>query len=131
MNAQGLELAGRRLLVAEDVSVIAFDLADLSQELGCTVLGPAPSVEDALSLLQEEERPDLALLDAELADGSVAPLAARLRAMGVPFAVITGHTVEDLPDEVLRTAPCLVKPYSHEEVEATLLRLLCRAAEAG
>lgn len=129
MNAQGSELAGRRLLVAEDISVIAFDLADLSQELGCEVLGPAPSVADAMSLL-EERRPDLALLDAELADGSAAPVAAHLRAMGVPFAVVTGHAADGLPEAVLREAPCLVKPYTHEQVAATLLGLL-RAESDG
>jgi CheY-like chemotaxis protein len=123
MNVGSSDLAGRTLLVAEDVSVIAFDLVDLSQELGCAVLGPAPSVAAALSLVQQA-RPDLALLDAELADGSVAPLATLLRRMEVPFAVVTGHAAEDLAEEVLRDAPCLLKPYTHEEVEAVLLRLL-------
>lgn len=125
MDAQGSELAGRRLLVAEDVSVIAFDLADLSERLGCTVLGPASSVADALSLLRQEQ-PDLALIDAELADGSAAPVATRLREMGVPFAVVTGHAAEDLSDTALRSAPCLLKPYTHEEIEVALLRLLRR-----
>jgi len=102
-------IAGAKVLVVEGEFVVALDLERALQGLGCTVLGPAASAEDALRLL-ERERPDAATLDMRLRDGRVTPVAERLRAAGVPFVLVTSCGEGELPEPVLRETPRLDKP---------------------
>ncbi|MBW9091629.1 response regulator [Rhizobium wenxiniae] len=74
----------RRVLVVEDEFLIAMDLRSLLVESGFSVLGPAGTVADALELL-EGETPDIALLDVNIGDERVTPVAVRLRSLDVPF----------------------------------------------
>ena len=119
-NGPGLH--GLKVLVAEDEALVALDLACTLRELGCVVLPAAPSVAGALAILGAE-RPDVALLDVNLADGSAAPVAAALAAAGVPFAVVTGHDAGRIGEAALRGAPHLGKPYGLRDLRATLARL--------
>jgi CheY-like chemotaxis protein len=119
-------LGGRKVLVVEDDALLAFYLEDLLHGLGCVVLGPVASVADALAVL-DRQRPDLALLDLELADGWSAPVAQALRAMDVPAAMITAF---DGPtgEPVLAGMPRLAKPCSPQALHGLLLRLVPGAA---
>jgi CheY-like chemotaxis protein len=118
----GAGLHGLKVLVAEDEALVALDLACTLRELGCDVLPAAPSVAGALAILAAE-RPDVALLDVSLADGSAAPVAAALAAAGVPFAVVTGHAAGDIGEAALRGAPHLGKPYGLRDLRVTLAQL--------
>ena len=62
----GGELRGRRVLIVEDEFLIALDIEDALAELGCEVLGPVPTVAEAMRLA-EPGRCDLAVLDVRLA----------------------------------------------------------------
>jgi CheY-like chemotaxis protein len=119
-NGSGLH--GLKVLVAEDEALIAFDLELTLRELGCVVLPAAPSVAGALAILGAE-RPDVALLDVNLADGSAAPVAEALAIAGVPFAVMTGHDAGQIGEPALRSAPYLGKPYNFEDLHAMLAQL--------
>ncbi len=119
-------LGGLRVLVAEDQAVIALDLEATLLDLGCVVLPPAPSAAAALAVLRAG-RPDAALLDVTLADGSAAPVAEALAAAGVPFAVLTGHDPGGIAGPALRGAPYLAKPYRRGDLRATLARLAAAA----
>jgi DNA-binding response OmpR family regulator len=57
-----------RILVVEDETLIAFALEWALKIAGFRVLGPADSVQDAITLCQVT-RPDLALIDLNLRDG--------------------------------------------------------------
>ena len=118
----GPDLAGIRVLVAEDEAVIAFDLEKTLRALGCSVRGTVASSAGLLELVRQE-RPDVVLLDLGLADGFAGPLAASLRGEGVPFVISTGYPPEIFDDPALRDAPVLRKPYGHAE----LVRVLARA----
>jgi CheY-like chemotaxis protein len=118
----GAGLHGLKVLVAEDDGLLALDLACTLRELGCDVLPAAPSVAGALAILGAE-RPDVALLDVSLADGSAAPVAAALAAAGVPFAVVTGHAAGEIGEAALRGAPHLGKPYGLRDLRVTLAQL--------
>jgi DNA-binding NarL/FixJ family response regulator len=75
---------------------------------GGASLGPATSVAEALKEI--ESRPvDAVILDAKLADGSAADLAACLDARGIPYVVVSGYDKESLPNG-LRRAPFVAKP---------------------
>jgi CheY-like chemotaxis protein len=118
----GAGLHGLKVLVAEDDGLLALDLACTLRELGCVVLPAAPSVAGALAILGAE-RPDVALLDVSLADGSAAPVAAALAAAGVPFAVVSGYAACEIGEAALRGAPHLGKPYGLRDLRVTLAQL--------
>ena len=109
-GAGGSDLAGIRVLVAEDEAVIAFDLEKTLRTLGCSVRGTVASGAGLLELVRQE-RADVVLLDLGLLDGFAGPLAAALRAEGVPFVLSTGYPTE-FDDPALRDAPVLRKPYA-------------------
>ncbi len=121
-GSTGSDFHGLKVLVAEDEAVIALDLEVMLREFGCVVLPATPSVAGALALL-EAERPDVALVDTTLADGSAVPLAKALAAAGIPFAVVTGHGADQLGDPALCAAPYLGKPYGSQDLCAMLARL--------
>jgi DNA-binding response OmpR family regulator len=72
-----------RILVAEDEFVTAFDLCDTFEEAGYEVEGPHAGISSAM-LACQKEKPDLAILDIELADGLTYDLAQRLIDANVP-----------------------------------------------
>lgn len=116
-------LAGARVLLVEDEFVIALDFQILLYRFGCEVLGPVGSVAEALVILRHE-RPDAALLDVNLRDGLVVPVAERLTAMAVPFLLVTARDARRLAEPVLQGAPALGKPVDERELGRSLGRLL-------
>ena len=121
----GAELAGIKVLVAEDEAVIALDLEATLRTLGCVVCTATASGAEVLGLVRRE-RPDVVLLDLGLADGFAGPLAAALRAEGVPFVLATGYPLELLGDLVPRDAPVLRKPYVPAELTRVLAQVIGR-----
>ena len=121
-------LTGTSVLVAEDDAIIGMYIEELLRDAGCIVLGPLVSVTDALTIL-ETQRPDVALLDHTLADGTVAPVAMALTERGVPFALLTGANDLELADG-LTFAPRVAKPFGSAALEHMLRELLNRRAGA-
>lgn len=116
-------MGGRKILVVEDDALIAMEMAERLVELGYNALEPAPSVEAAEKVIAAQ-RPDAALLDANLAGVSSVPLGAKLAAMGVPVAFCTGYdAIKGLPPELAK-APILTKPISDDALTSTLKTLL-------
>ncbi|MFC7736748.1 response regulator [Roseomonas sp. GCM10028921] len=114
-------LAGRRVLVVEDETLVAMLVEDTLADAGVQVLGPVATVSEALSVL-ESERPDLAVLDLNLAGETSEPVAERLMAMEVPFVVASGYGAAGLPQRLVGN-PVLAKPYAPEDLTAALARL--------
>lgn len=121
MRHAGNVLWGRRVMIVEDQMLLAMELESLLAELGCTVLGPAPSVAQALALL-EQQRPDAAILDVNLNGQTALPVAEALTAQGVPFVLATGRT--DVLQPELQGAPRLGKPVDHNELVRALVQVL-------
>jgi CheY-like chemotaxis protein len=117
-----LDLDGTQVLLAEDSFLIALDLQGTLAASGCRVLGPVASVAAGLVLL-EERQPDLALLDIELQDGWVTPLAEALARRGVPFLLVTGYPNDQLAPPLLQAAPQLAKPCSEQDLVLALRQL--------
>jgi len=115
-------LRGRRLLVVEDDYLIAVDLARDLARRGAEVVGPAGSVRDALALVEAEgDRLDGAVLDINVRDGRVYPVADALAARGVPFVFLTGYDARVIPDAYAGVPRC-EKPVS----SALLSRMLSK-----
>lgn len=112
-----------KILIVEDDALIAMELGERLDEMGYAVLGPAMTLAEAEAAAQGE-RPDAALLDANLAGHSSVGVAAALAARGVPVAFCTGYDeVRNLPAE-LKTAPVLTKPVSDDKLLAALKGML-------
>lgn len=72
-----------RILVAEDEFITAHDLCNTFEEAGYQVEGPHAGISSAM-LACQKKRPDLAILNVELADGQSYELAQKLIADNVP-----------------------------------------------
>ena len=91
-------LKGFRLLVVEDEYLVAADLTASLESLGAEVIGPAASVEEALSLLDNNGGGlDGAVLDINLQNERVYPVADVLTARGIPFVFTTGYDAAAVP----------------------------------
>lgn len=91
------DVEGRCVLVVEDEYLLAQEFQDSIESWGGAVLGPVPSVADALALLRDGPAPDLAVLDINLQGDLVYPVAEALRARAIPFLFATGYDARDIP----------------------------------
>jgi CheY-like chemotaxis protein len=103
-------LAGRRILVTDDLYFAAVDAVWTLAGAGAEVVGPFPSCAEALAGLARTEV-DAAVLDIWLADGEVYPVAGELARRHVPFLFLTGYAEDIVPHE-FQDAPHLLKPCS-------------------
>jgi ActR/RegA family two-component response regulator len=113
------------VLICEDEAVLAADLAISVEDVGHRVLGVYANARDALRAA-EEEVPDVAFIDLELADGLTgSSIAHALQSMGVRVIVLSGHPNVGAG---LGTVPhtYAAKPMHPDMVEF----LLCPAADA-
>lgn len=115
------EAARDRILVVEDETVIAFEIEDALESLGCEVVGPVSTLERALELAQSGAV-DGAILDVTVRGGKTYPVAELLRAQAIPFLFATGQSDWSVPP-ALRTYPCLTKPFTSAELERHLRSL--------
>ncbi|WP_334656926.1 response regulator [Sphingomonas panaciterrae] len=116
-------LRDRRVLVVEDEYFIADAMQRGLKKEGAIVLGPAPSVAEALALI-DSQPVDAAILDLNLGDEKAFPVADVLQARDIPFLFTTGYDASDVPP-AWRHVPRLEKPV---EV-ATIVRALRSAGE--
>ena len=115
-------LAGRRVLVAEDLYLIAVTLSESLARAGAEVLGPFPTCADCLATIKKQHF-DAAVLDIALTDGSVFPVARELVHEGIPFLFVSGYGPDKLPRE-FADAPFLLKPGTEDEICKQVVALL-------
>jgi CheY-like chemotaxis protein len=116
-------LRGRRVLVVEDEYLIAVALSDHLQAIGSTVIGPVPSVEQALQLIETNRKIDVAILDANLGGVRAYPIADLLQARNIPFVFASGYDDSDLNDLYPHVRNCQ-KPYLFKLMESFLVSAL-------
>jgi CheY-like chemotaxis protein len=115
-------LAGRRILLVEDSPVVGPFTADLLEDIGCKVIGPAPNMAAARELMEAADF-DAALMDIHIRGERVFPLCEALEAKGVPFVLTSGYADWTMPDQ-WQDRPRLQKPYTIADVRAALADLL-------
>jgi CheY-like chemotaxis protein len=109
------DLAGYRVLVVEDETLIAVSIETTLQELGCTVVGPVAKLDAAVQLANAEQL-DLAILDVSIRGGTVYPVADQLLARGIPFVLSSGYGDWAIPEK-FRDRPRLTKPFTPKQLE--------------
>ena len=119
---QAADLGGKRILIVEDSPVVGPFTADLLEELGCIVVGPAPNMAAARQLI-ESEKIDAALMDVHIRGERVFPLCKALAAKGVPFVLTSGYADWNMPEK-WQDRPRLQKPYTLDAVDEALKTLL-------
>jgi CheY-like chemotaxis protein len=113
---------GKRVLVVEDELMIRMLLSDMLEELGYTIAAEAGRLDEALEAAKTAEF-DLAILDVNLNNEPVSPVADALVARGLPFVFATGYGEHGLP-EPYRDRPALKKPFQVDGLERMLRRAL-------
>jgi len=113
----------RSVLIVEDEPLIALDLTAQVVARAGRVIGPLPTVTETLAVLEDVDV-DGAILDANLVDRDVTPVALLLARQGVPFVL---HSAIGIPVELRRELPSLPvvpKPADPSIVIARLLALM-------
>ena len=117
-------LAGLRVLLVEDETLVAMLLEDMVVDLGGNVIGPASRLNRALEIVGDPAIPiDIAVLDINLGGEECFPVASALAERGVPFVFSTGYGNAGLPID-WRSRPTLQKPFTQEQVTSALRRAL-------
>ncbi len=116
-------LSGQKILIVEDESLVAMLLETILEDMGCTPVGPASSVDEGLALIEGGVALDGALLDVNVAGVKIFPIAEALAARDIPFVFSTGYGEGGLPDE-WKGRPTLQKPFSEAAVQDALMTAL-------
>jgi CheY-like chemotaxis protein len=114
-----MDLTGQRVLIVEDEGIVAMVVEDYLEALGCTVVAVAARLEDGVKAARDQAI-DVAILDVNLAGKVSYPIAAILRARGIPFLFATGYGTTGLPAE-LSGVPVLAKPFLKNDLASALL----------
>lgn len=108
------------LLIVEDDAWLAMDAATQAEAAGYAVI-LAQSVAEAQRILLLEDV-DGAILDFNLPDGVVTPVAHALRAAGLPFFLVSGASPDAIEQTGLDNPPLLAKPVDYLKAVALLMR---------
>ena len=121
----------KSVLIVEDEYLIASELALLLGEHGWQVIGPVGTTSDALALLHGE-LPSVALLDLNLGDELVTPVALALKQEGVPFVLATAVAQpEQYGGDVFAGILNIGKTVIKDNLIATLENLVASTAQSS
>ena len=118
MTTTDANLTGKRILVVEDEYFIAKSLARDLQRAGADVLGPVPTVAEAMQLIGAGLF-DAAVLDVNLRGEMAYPIADALTERRVPFVLATGYSGDTLPTRYASVPRC-DKPVETDALAAAL-----------
>jgi DNA-binding response OmpR family regulator len=108
-----------RVLIVEDEPLIALMLNDMLDELGFQVAASVTHIADALAFLATGSV-DIALLDVNIGEQKIDPVADLLASRGTPFIFTTGYGDAGVPSGYANCA-ILQKPFQFDDL-ATALR---------
>jgi CheY-like chemotaxis protein len=115
------KLAGLRVLVVEDETLIAMPVEDLLADMGCTVVAVAATISQGLAFLSlPESQIDGAILDINLGGEKVFPIADMLIEQGIPFAFATGYGTAGL-EPLYAGRPVIAKPFGFDSLQKALI----------
>lgn len=114
-----------KILIAEDEPILQMALEDILNDLGHSVVAAVSTVKETLEHL-EDRKPDLAILDVHLADGTCETTLPWFRAAGVQIILATGS---------MMPAPegCMIigKPYNTEQIRHAIALAAGETARAA
>lgn len=112
-----------KIMIVEDEFVVSLDLRHMLEDLGHQVVATVARGEEVLSAALQK-KPDLVLMDIQLAGEMRGTEAARLlsQAMDVPVIFLTAFCEESVLQEAEKSCPYgyLIKPFDRRELAATI-----------
>jgi DNA-binding LytR/AlgR family response regulator len=120
-----MPLARRRVLVIEDEYFIADDITNGLANLGAEVIGPVAEIEEAEDIVRRGDALDAAVLDINIRNELIFPLARALRERKIPFVFTTGYDKSTLEPE-FQDIQLLEKPLDISRLGRTLARLMLK-----
>ena len=119
---QNKPLAERSILLVEDDIILSTDLAFALTEAGCKAIVPATSNAAALSAMVHYIF-DAAILDVNVQNEWVFPVANALETVGIPFLFLTAYAHDSIPAQH-RGRPFIQKPHHTECLLDALVELM-------
>lgn len=116
----GHVLAGRRILVVEDETLISMLIESILEAHGGQVVGPASRLAEGLGKARSEPL-DAAILDVNLGSTTCFPIADLLMTREIPFVFLSGYGAASLPPDYDNQL-FLQKPFG----ETDLIDAVCR-----
>lgn len=125
----GLKVADKpRVLLVEDEALVAMMIQECLAEFGYQVVGPICTAAEAAARAKDGPL-EAAVLDINLGDGAVYPIADILAARGVPFVFVTGYDADSV-DARFRKIPILQKPIEREMLKRAFV-VAAKASVSG
>lgn len=125
MNHPEPKLVGKRVLVVEDSYLAATSIAQMLVDIGCRVVGPYATVDDAMSAVDVGGF-DAGVLDINLGKTTSEPVATDLMRRGVPFVFVTGYLSPALQNPRLAAYARVHKPLTEAMLTDALVASLER-----
>ncbi len=122
-EASRISLAGAHVLIVEDDRLQANMLGRWFGRLGCAIVGPAKSTDEAMRLVRDQ-RIDVAVLDVNLDGHSSEPVADALLARGKTVVFLSGNAEATRLSPRFAEVTCLAKPIELYDLEQAIRRAL-------
>jgi AmiR/NasT family two-component response regulator len=127
----GTEMAGLRVVIAEDEALIRLDLREMLKEEGFDVVGEAADGEQAVALA-DELQPDLVICDIKMPKMDGIAAAAQIAAKRIaPVVMLTAFSQRDLIERARDAGAMayLVKPFEKRDLLPAIEMAISRFAE--
>jgi response regulator NasT len=120
----------KRVVIADDESIIRLDLKEILEGDGYLVVGEAARGDDALTMIKELQ-PDLALLDVKMPGLDGIQVARELKESDVTVVLLTAFSQRSLIESArdAGVVAYLVKPFRSSEILPKLASLLSPGAD--
>jgi DNA-binding response OmpR family regulator len=113
---------GTAILIVEDETLIALDIETILRSSGYGVVGPVPSLGQAMREARESQL-DAAILDIRLDQKDTVPVADILTERQVPFMFLSGHGIDAVPER-FRERVVLRKPFAARHLLGQVAKLI-------
>ena len=126
----GGQIMQKRVVIADDESIIRLDLKEILEGDGYLVVGEAARGDDALAMINEFE-PDLALLDVKMPGIDGIEVARQVKDSNTTVVLLTAFSQRSLIESAREAGVVayLVKPFRSSEILPKLAAILNPASE--
>lgn len=122
--------AQRRVIVAEDESLIRMDIVETLREYGFDVVAEAGDGEQAVALC-EQHKPDLLVMDIKMPNMDGITAAEKIAPMKIPVVLLTAFSQKELVDRASEAGAMayVVKPFTPNDLLPAIEIALSRHAQ--
>ena len=122
----------KRVLVAEDESIIRMDIVETLREAGFEVVAEAGDGEQAVALATEH-KPDIIVMDIKMPNMDGIEAAEKIQALKIPVVLLTAFSQKELVERATEAGAMayVVKPFSPSDLLPAIEIALSRHAQIG